>query len=118
MWKALYNAAGCLCVGCAFVGVFLPLIPTTPFLLLAAFLFSRGSPRLHHWLIEHHTWGPIISDWNEKRVVRPQVKVFGVVAVVVLMIPAFVGNFQPMIKWLSVLVGLVVIVMIARQRSA
>ncbi|GHF24090.1 hypothetical protein GCM10017044_18380 [Kordiimonas sediminis] len=46
------------------LGIALPLLPTTPFLLLAAFCFARGSDRLRHWLVEHDIFGPPIKDWE------------------------------------------------------
>jgi len=116
--KFFYNVAGCACVGLAFLGLFLPLLPTTPFLLLAAFCFSRGSERLHGWLLGHRTMGPIIRDWNERRVIRPRVKVLAAITVVLLLSPAlFLGSFHPALKAVSLLVGVAVIVMICRQKS-
>jgi uncharacterized membrane protein YbaN (DUF454 family) len=118
MRKLFYNAAGCICVGLAFLGLFLPLLPTTPFLLLAAFCFSKGSARLHQWLLSHPTMGPIIRDWNEKRVIRPRVKAAAAIGVILVMSPALVfGTFHPGFKAASVAVGLIVIVMIFRQPS-
>jgi uncharacterized membrane protein YbaN (DUF454 family) len=116
--KFFYNIAGCACVALAFVGIFLPLLPTTPFLLLAAFCFSRGSARLHQWLLEHRTMGPIIRDWKERRAIRPRVKGLATLSVVVLVgAPLVFGNFHPVLQTLSVLVGVIVIVMIQRQPS-
>ncbi|MGO3346078.1 MAG: YbaN family protein [Marinomonas sp.] len=46
------------------IGIFLPLLPTTPLVLLAAWCFSKSSVRFHNWLIEHKFFGPIISDWQ------------------------------------------------------
>lgn len=116
--KWLYNIAGGVCVGLGFLGLFLPLLPTTPFLLLAAFFFSRGSAGLHRWLIEHRTMGPIIRDWNENRIIRPRVKWMAAVMIVVLMSPALVfGNFPAALKVISALVGIGVIVMIFSHRS-
>jgi len=45
-------------------GVVLPLLPTTPFLLLAAFCFAKSSPRLHDWLVAHPQFGPLIENWR------------------------------------------------------
>ena len=54
------------------VGVVLPLLPTVPFLLLAAFCFAKSSPKLHAWLTEHPKFGPMITDWqNHGRIRRP-----------------------------------------------
>jgi uncharacterized membrane protein YbaN (DUF454 family) len=118
MRQLLYNTGGCICVGLAFLGLFLPLLPTTPFLLLAAFCFSRGSAFLQKWLLEHRTMGPIIHNWNEKRVIPSHVKVGAAIAIPLVMSPALVfGTFHPGLKALSVLVGIGVIVMIFRQPS-
>ena len=62
--------------------------------------------------------GPIISDWNERRVIRPRVKAIAVITVVLLISPALIfGSFHPALKAMSVLVGLGVIGMIYRQSS-
>lgn len=65
---------GLTCVGLALVGVFLPLLPTVPFLLLAAFCFARSSERLHNWLLSHPNFGPMIDDWNSHGAIRPRAK--------------------------------------------
>lgn len=49
------------------IGVFLPLLPTVPFVLLAAWCFARSSPRLEHWLLEHKRYGPHIRAWRTSR---------------------------------------------------
>ncbi len=70
----LYVALGWLCLGLGFVGIFLPVLPTTPFVLLAAWFFSKGSKRLHGWLLSSKTFGPIILDWERHGVIRPRAK--------------------------------------------
>lgn len=62
--RALWLSAGFTSLVLALAGVALPLLPTVPFLLLAAFCFSRSSPRLHDWLLEHPRLGPPIRDWR------------------------------------------------------
>lgn len=55
---------GITALACGFVGVVLPILPTTPFMLLAAFAFGKSSPRLRRWLVEHRHFGPAIRDWE------------------------------------------------------
>jgi uncharacterized membrane protein YbaN (DUF454 family) len=56
------------------IGAFLPIIPTTPFLILSAFLFSKCSPRFHAWLLNLPVAGEGIRDWQNNRVIRPRAK--------------------------------------------
>ena len=72
--KLMYVSLGCLFVGLAALGVILPGVPTTPFLLLASFFFVRSSPHFHAMLLRSRIFGPFLRDWNEKRAVRPSVK--------------------------------------------
>ena len=70
----IWAILGLICVGLAMVGVVLPLLPTVPFLLLAAFFFARSSSRLHNWLITHPSFGPLIVDWQSSGAIRPGAK--------------------------------------------
>ena len=56
------------------IGVVLPLLPTTPFVILAAFCFSKSSPRFHQKLLENRLFGPIIADWERYGVIPFKVK--------------------------------------------
>lgn len=74
--RRLYLAGGILALLLGVLGIFLPLLPTTPFLLLATACFARGSARCHHWLTTHHLTGPMIRDWYEHRSMALGVKVW------------------------------------------
>lgn len=80
--RRLYLAAGVLFVGIGFVGAILPVLPTTPWLLLASYCFARSSPRLESWLRRTPYFGPLIRDWDEHRGVRPVIKAQAIVMVV------------------------------------
>ena len=62
--RHLWTLAGIVSFGMGAVGVFVPLLPTVPFMLLAAFCFARGSEPFHRWLLGHPRFGPAIHDWR------------------------------------------------------
>lgn len=83
--KLLQALLGALFLGLAFLGAFLPLLPTTPFLLLSSYFFVRSSPRAAQWLERSPLFGPLLRDWREQRGVRLHVKwtAVGTIALVV-----------------------------------
>lgn len=81
--STLRNRWGWFVAGWAFVavgavGLFLPVLPTTPFLLLAAWAFSRSSRRFHEWLLDHRLFGPPVRRWQRERVIPARVKAFAI----------------------------------------
>jgi uncharacterized membrane protein YbaN (DUF454 family) len=72
--RRLWLAAGSLALFTGFVGIFLPVLPTTPFVLLAAYCFSRGSERWERWLLNHPRWGPMVRDWRDHHAVPLRAK--------------------------------------------
>ena len=79
--RILWLLFGLMTLGLGLVGVVLPLLPTTPFLLLAAFGFAKSSPRLHDWLVSHPQFGPLIENWRQHGSIDRRSKVFAVIAI-------------------------------------
>ena len=89
--RILWLLAGLTSVAIAAVGVVLPLLPTTPFLLVAAFAFARSSERLHNWLREHRSFGPLINNWHRDGSIDRKVKRIAII--VILMTPVITWLF-------------------------
>lgn len=81
--KYLWAFFGLVCLGLALIGVVLPLLPTVPFLLLAAFFFARSSERMHNWLLSHPQLGPPIEDWQSRGAINPAGKRLATLSIVV-----------------------------------
>jgi uncharacterized protein len=101
--KALLVAAGSLCVALAVLGVFLPLLPTTPFLLLASACYVRSSERLHGWLMGNRVLGGYIRNFRERRGIPLRAK-FTTVAL--LWLPLLYSVYRLDLLWLEVLLVL------------
>jgi uncharacterized membrane protein YbaN (DUF454 family) len=88
---------GWICVGLGAIGAVLPLLPTVPFLLLAAFCFARSSEKVDRWLVEHPKLGPPIADWQSSGSIRRKVKWMATASIIVsFAIPALMG-VRPMV---------------------
>lgn len=101
--RGLLLAAGMVFLVLAVVGMFLPLVPTTPFLLLTAACFARSSERLHRWLLDSPAFGPVLRDWEERGAVRLHVKVLATVLLAVLVAaPLATQDFPAWMKGIAV----------------
>lgn len=76
--KHLFIILGSLSLGLGVLGIFLPLLPTTPLLLLAAALYLKGSPQLYEWLINHPRLGEYIRNFREYRAIPLRAKIVSV----------------------------------------
>ena len=73
-WRPLFFALGWLFLGIGVAGLFLPLVPGTLFLILAAACFTRSSPRFESWILGHPRLGPPVRQWRESGAIPPHVK--------------------------------------------
>jgi ABC-2 type transport system ATP-binding protein len=113
--RVVYIGLGLGFVGLAVVGVVLPLLPTTPFLLLASYFFVRSSPRLNEWLLRSRVFGPFLRDWHQHRGVRRGVKVTAVTVIpLVILISAYFGRLSVPLVVLLVLLGLIGLMVVCR----
>jgi len=80
--KHCYRLLGCFSLGLGLLGVFLPLLPTTCFVLLAAWAFSKSSPRFYQALCSHKYFGSTIRDWQEHRAMSIKAKVLASVSII------------------------------------
>jgi len=89
------------------IGAFLPILPTTPFLILSAFLFSKSSPRFHQWLLNLPLAGEGIKDWNDNKVIRPRAKIL--CSVMIILSVGFIFYNQAILLPIKIVVGIVLI---------
>ena len=77
--KAIMIVIGFFFVATSVAGIIIPGLPTTPFLLLAAFFFLKSSPKHYEWLIRHKTFGPFIKDFFQKKGIPLKIKITAIV---------------------------------------
>jgi uncharacterized membrane protein YbaN (DUF454 family) len=110
--RLMWNAAGFASFGLGAVGAVLPLLPTVPFMLLAAFCFARGSERFHDWLVDHPTFGPAIRDWRAHGAISRRGKFWAVLAISAALAMSLLLGVRPMILGIQAAVMSCVLVFI------
>lgn len=115
--RYLLQGIGWLSVVLGVIGIFLPVLPTTPFLLLAAACFARSSPRFYHWLINHPRLGPWIGDYLEGNGIPLKGKVYAIILMWISI--GFSCWLVPMVwaRVLMLLCAVLVTVYIVRQKT-
>ena len=91
LWKLLGFAS----LGLAYVGLITPGLPYSPFIVFAAYCFSKGSPRMHAWIYNHKVFGPFLTNWTEKRVFPLRMKYFMLAMMSTSLIIMFSSGVKP-----------------------
>ena len=110
--KYLYISLGFIFVALGFLGVVVPGIPTTPFILLAAWLFSKSSPKFEKWLLTHKILGPLIKNWKLYRGISKNSKIYAIITVIITFTTSVWFAFSYQIDILLVLGGMILCVFI------
>ena len=95
MKKFLWKILGFLSLGMAYIGVITPGLPYSPFVVFAAYCFAKSSPRMHAWIMNHKTFGPFITNWNQKRVFPLKLKFFMLASMSVSLLIMFFTGVKP-----------------------
>lgn len=116
--KSFLFILGWICVVLGAIGAVLPLLPTTPFLILAAYLFSKSSPKVHSWLTSLPYFGDGIIDWEQNKVIRPKAKLLSVVVIILVFgISITFSNIYIGLKFMLVAIGMSCIAFIVTRKS-
>lgn len=101
--RYLWLALGFTATGFGILGAALPLLPTTPFLLLAAYAFARSSPRFHGWLVNHPRFGPLILNWQRHGSIDPASKRLAILVMAATLIASWLLGFPGRVLVVQVL---------------
>lgn len=104
MLRPIYFVLGVLMVILGLIGIFVPLMPTTSFLILAAWCFARSSRRAEAWILNHPKFGPPIRAWRQDRAIARRYKIMSVAGMAIGLV-LFMVSAQPA-WWVATLVGL------------
>lgn len=107
MKKIIYISIGFISLGFAIFGIFIPILPTTPFLLLAAYFFAKSSDKFYYWLINSSFFGPYIRNYRERRGMTLIHKIIVLFLLWTVIITTIIYGTDKM--WLRVFLGLVAI---------
>lgn len=116
--NAIYVVLGFIFLSLGVIGIFLPLLPTTPFIILSAYFFSKGQKRLHNWLLTLPKIGMIINDWEQYGVISKKSKILASIMIIVLFSYTLIFvQVNLYIKIVVALIGISVLVFILSRPS-
>ena len=116
--RPIFIILGSLSLVLGVLGVFLPILPTTPFILLAAYFFSKGSEKLHGWLLSRPHLGSLIQEWENHGVIRKRAKIISTLMIISLFSFTLIYvQVSLLIKALVMLIGFSVLLFILTRPS-
>lgn len=116
MFRPLWFLLGMTALGLGILGAALPILPTTPFVLAAAFCFARSSERWHAWLLSHRIFGPLIVDWQEHRAISRGTKLISVTSMlVVFLLSVAMGASKPVLGIQAVVLSAAAVFILSRD---
>ncbi|PWR02882.1 DUF454 domain-containing protein [Meridianimarinicoccus roseus] len=116
--RLFWTFAGLIAVAIGLVGIVVPLLPTVPLMILAAFCFGKSSPRLHDWLVDHPVYGPHIRDWRTHGAIRAPAKRIATVSIFVAFGISVMLAVRPSILAIQAVVLIAVLTFIWSRPSA
>lgn len=118
LWRAVLLVIGTISLALGVVGIVLPLLPTTPFLLVTAACYARASTRLYGWLLGQRLLGPIIAEWRRSRSLPPGVKTRALLAVVVTFALSIILVDVLVVRLILVVAGIMLAAFLTRMPTA
>ena len=117
--KSIFFLLGWIFIVLGAIGAVLPIVPTVPFLLLAAYFFSKSSPRVHSWLTSLPYFGDAIMDWEKNKVIRPQAKLAAIFCIIVTFGASIIfAKIHQSLKIMLVLIAILCTLFIATRKSS
>jgi len=117
MKNGLYLVVGTITLVVGIIGVFIPVLPTTPFLLLSSFCYLRSSSRMYHWLMGHKVLGPYISSYMIYKGITRKNKVVSLVFLWTTLTISMVFIGKDIVTWVLLVVGTLVSIHILMLRT-
>jgi uncharacterized membrane protein YbaN (DUF454 family) len=116
--KNLFISLGWLFVILAVIGVLIPILPTTPFLILALALFAKSSPKFHQMLLDHPWFGSLLRQWEKNRTVSRRIKIRASVLIVLsFSVSIAVLQDNPLLQTMLILIAIICLYYIWRLKE-
>ncbi|MGD8682451.1 MAG: YbaN family protein [Chloroflexota bacterium] len=116
--RAVLLVVGTVSLALGVIGIFLPVLPTTPFLLVTAACYARASTRLYAWLLGQPSLGPIITAWRRSRSLPPGVKTRALVVVAITFVVSIALVDSLLVRAILVVIGAILVVFLYRIPTA